>query len=136
LTRLKPESVVTKYTTRSAQVLLFLKITNAAPLHHGIFFLPRHWLLTIFSLLHQVQQFGDEFSSSMLSNQIRQFLVSVRRFCVPVKAIQTVNGCKFGLQFFQSSHAFVVSISVPKQGIAAKDFSGHDTGEMPNRRQC
>src|SRR5580698_5603122 len=63
--------------------------------------------------LNQLQHFGDELSPPILSNQISQSLVSVRVSCLPVELIQMVNGLKLSLQIFQSTHAPVVSISVP-----------------------
>ena len=66
--------------------------------------------------MNQLQHFGDEFSPPILSNQISEFLVSVRAFRLPVEPIQTVNGYKLGLEIFQSTHALVISISVPNVG--------------------
>ena len=90
------------------------------------------WLVA----LNQLQHFGDEFSPPILSNQISEFLVSVRAFRLPVEPIQTVNGYKLGLEIFQSTHALVISISVPNVGAAPDELMGHDslgTDDWPAR---
>jgi hypothetical protein len=90
------------------------------------------WLVA----LNQLQHFRDEFSPPILSNQIPEFLVSVRAFRLPVEPIQMVNGCKVGLEIFQSTHALVISISVPNVGAAPDELMGHDslgTDDWPAR---
>ncbi len=74
--------------------------------------------------LHQFQQFGNDVSPSNLSDQIPEFLVSARVFGLPVEPIQTVNGCKLGLQIVQSTHALVNFNFSAKREVSTRRLYG------------